>query len=273
MPSTTKLYGPTYIGGKSAASPTGTGKWIASMLPWDADGTYAEPFAGMCGVLLQRRPMRWEWANDLDDVVVNWWEVVRDQPDELSYAIHNTPRSQTVYEESVRVARDLTEPPIRRALAFLVIQQQSTFPGRNGWMPGYTDTSEDWRRDMHHRTRLLCDRLRNVQLTNENATETLARLADQDNAIIYCDPPYAGTFSPYGANVEHDELARALLAQKGRAMISGYGDEWDDLGWERHERVTFTPTAAGSLTNDTERTEVAWANFDVANRGQQALPL
>ena len=82
---TEALRGLKWVGGKSAASALGTGKWITSLLPYDR--TYAEPFAGMCGVLLQRFPSAEEIVNDLDERVVNWWRVVRDRPDEIQRLI------------------------------------------------------------------------------------------------------------------------------------------------------------------------------------------
>ena len=268
------LRGPGYLGGKNPASPTGTGRWIHSLLPWDVDGIYAEPFAGMLGVLLQRRPQRWEIANDLDDVVANWWDVVREQPDALAHAIRTTPRSQRVYERAVATQGEGS--PVWRALAFLIVQNQSSFPGRLGWSPSFLpNIGEDWRRGMDDLMERLTVRLRNVQLTCEDALRTLKRLEVEDHAIIYCDPPYADTHQgQYRVGIDHGALRAALLAQKGRVLISGYGDEWDDLGWARHARDTFSPTAAyGSKDGGGWRTEVAWANYDIEDSGEQGLLL
>lgn len=69
------LYWP---GGKSGNG-AGVGRWIADQLPWRYSSCYVEPFAGMLGVLLQRKPVQTEIVNDSDERVVNWWRVVRDR--------------------------------------------------------------------------------------------------------------------------------------------------------------------------------------------------
>ena len=57
-----------------------------------------------------------------------------------------------------------------------------------------------------------------------------------------------------------DALTEALLAQRGRVAVSGYGDEWDHLGWQRHERTGhMRDHRPGSYT---VRTEVVWTSYD-----------
>ena len=67
----------TYYGGKRGY---GKAEWIASFLPWHSDSCYVEPFAGMAGVLFARQPVKVEVLNDLNQRVVNWLRVVRDEP-------------------------------------------------------------------------------------------------------------------------------------------------------------------------------------------------
>ena len=107
-----------WVGGKSAYAATGTGKWIAGLLPPPgAAYSYIEPFAGMLGVLLQRQPARREIANDLDGDVINWWRVVRDYPAELGELLDWTPGwSAAMFEEAV--ANLNHEDPIYRAYYF-----------------------------------------------------------------------------------------------------------------------------------------------------------
>ena len=62
-----KLSALRYYGGKNAQHRTG--RWIASMLPYDKG--YVEPFAGMLGVLLQRRRSAAEMVNDADGNLID----------------------------------------------------------------------------------------------------------------------------------------------------------------------------------------------------------
>ena len=61
--------------------------------------------------------------------------------------------------------------------------------------------------------------------------------------MVYVDPPYDNTIGTEGAyrhGVDRDALLDVLRVQRGRVAISGYGDEWDALGWERHEYETVS---------------------------------
>ena len=56
--------------------------WLLPLLP--ATPYYVEPFAGSGAVLFNRQPSSVETYNDLDGEVVNFFRVLRGQPDELA---------------------------------------------------------------------------------------------------------------------------------------------------------------------------------------------
>ena len=76
-----------YWGGKNPNWKYGTGSWIAEMLPYER--LYVEPFAGMLGILLQRKKSPMEVVNDLDGLIYSYWKCVRDYPNELGYKLIN----------------------------------------------------------------------------------------------------------------------------------------------------------------------------------------
>ena len=84
-----------YYGGKRGY---GIAEWIASYLPRNSDSCYVEPFAGMAGVLFARQPAKPEALNDLNRRVINWWRVVRDQPEEFGWRVEMTPKSRVEYQ-------------------------------------------------------------------------------------------------------------------------------------------------------------------------------
>ena len=274
VPAVNALRGLGWVGGKSGVSPTGTGRWIAGMLPVDAE-CYCEPFAGMCGVLLQRQPAQQEIVNDLDERLVNWWRVVREQPDELSWLISNTPNSRVEFERALRDLDDQTHSPLERALDFTIVAGQSLAgAGRKGgsaWgvsVSGQREGYRDWRKGIERRLHLLAERMRYVQLENRDAVDVLARMAKEDAAVVYVDPPYANTYGTsgvYAHDVDRVALTDALRAQRGRVAVSGYGDEWDCLGWERCEHRAYATLA--HTGNSTARTEVLWTNFAPVRQG------
>lgn len=101
--------------------------------------------------------------------------------------------------------------------------------------------------------------MRNVQVLHRDALSILERLAAVDTASIYCDPPYRATENdPYAVDVDRDRLRSLLLEQKGAVAISGYGDEWDSLGWSKWE---FSVLFSASNGESSARAHSVWLNF------------
>jgi len=261
-PATGQLRGLPYYGGKNPLAPARTGAWIASLLP--ITKVYVEPFAGMFGVGLQRPAVSSEIYNDRDDRVVTWWRAVRDHPDEFARLVEATPHSR---QEFVRALERLDHPELlERALAVHIVLAQGMMSGTNNvaanfWYASWSGRAGNplWPLE---RVRALALRMQSVQLECRDAAEILERTVKIPDAVIYCDPPYADTDTEhYRFEVEdRDRMAELLARQQGFVAISGYGDEWDRLGWRRHERrkrLLFKPDKAGG-----RRIEVLWTNYD-----------
>ena len=253
-----------YHGGKGFGRNRRVGDFAAQALP--NRGTYAEPFAGMLGVLLRREPTRCEIVNDLDALVVNWWRCVRHQADELHRQVWAMPMSETEFADS---ARRLDEAPplsehghLPTALAFYTVTQFSILHSASGEMRRPNSFA------VHYRNQIsavppsiirLNERIRNVQILNRDALSILERLAPVEDASIFCDPPYAETENkPYAVSVDRDRLADLLRAQRGAVAISGYGEEWDGLGWTKREFPCLFSNSGGGVT---ERSHSVWTNF------------
>ena len=253
-----------WYGGKQSKA-----EWLYSLIPWRKDSLYCEPFGGMAGLLCYRAPVKCEIFNDLDGRIVNWWRVVRDQPEELGRLIEGMPHSETEYRKACKTVIDESATGLERALAFYVVANQGAVRGGagTGWkMEWVNGDISHWRSG---RVAILAERLRDVQLFCRSAEKILARTSGLDHAVIYADPPYmtADTSVYAVCEVNVPALSDLLLAQRGQVAISGYDDEWQHLGWQRHELETVF---SGSPTFSSEpRTEVLWTNYDAV----QATPL
>ena len=265
-------------GGKSAAAPTGTGRWVAGLLPADRDVAYIEPFAGMLGVLLQRPPSKVEIVNDADRSIVNWWLTVRHQPEALARALDATPSSRvlTGLARARGAERDGADDPpphgdLEWAADWAVMCCCTLGALGDDWARRQSVSSPGLPiRLAGPRIAPLAARLANVQLECGDAVSILEWTAGNERAVIYADPPYRGIDGYYGAGVDHDALDAALLAQRGRVAVSGYPGDRDALeaaGWERHERRCHQ-TMAGVLASPQDpRTECAWTNYDPPGQG------
>ncbi len=262
-----------YFGGKHPR--TRRGKWISATIgPTPPRFSYIEPFAGMLGVLLSRPPACIELANDANGWVISWWRAVRDHPDEFGRLIAATPRSRALYEEAVETVKagPCSGEQLRDALAIHICVEQGMthgpVPTRGAWSVCFSGANgstgiEGWTRE---RVAALAARLRRVQLECRDACAIMERTRRTANAVIYVDPPYrTANTSPYGEaarRIDWGRLADLLAAQPGRVAVSGYGDEWDALGWHRSELADrHRPIGAQAGAPASPRCEVLWTNF------------
>lgn len=79
-----------YFGGKITIGPL-----IAQLLP--PHEHYVEPFAGSLAVLLAKKPSPHETVNDLDDMLMTFWRVLRDRPADLERVCGLTPHSRAEF--------------------------------------------------------------------------------------------------------------------------------------------------------------------------------
>ena len=274
-----KLGGLGYYGGKSVLASTQTGAWITSLLPWSSSQLYVEPFCGMLGVLLQRRPALIEIVNDVNCDVVNWWRAVREAPAVFGRLLDATPSSRA---EFIAAAAQLAHWPrptldkpvdLERARLFHVLLAQGRMSGdsvgKSSWTVNYHRRPIGWSSD---RVAALAARMEHVVLEQRDACDILWRVARHPHTLVYCDPPYrTANNEPYrAAEVDWAMLTDALLAQEGQCAVSGYGSEWDHLtGWHRHEFETYCAAATATGQTAPPRTEVLWTNYDPPARPLQ----
>ena len=259
-----KAIGLPYYGGKNPRRKVGP--WIASMLPHDKKGTYVEAFAGMAGVMLCRPPCNREILNDADGHLVNWWLMVRDFPDELGELLENTPMSAELY---YKYYEDLTKgagyiaDPMERAVAYTVCIEQGLAHGlgRRHWAPrGPTTAHKTGRKKI----KALANRMREVIIEHCDAVRCVNKHKHREDTVLYLDPPYHSTKSNdiYKEQaVDVDALSKVAAECKGFVAISGYGKEWDHLGWERKElkaKAFVINPKTGGKTKD--KIEVLWHN-------------
>lgn len=249
-------------------------EWLLSLLP--SAHHYCEPFGGSAAVLLNREPSAVETYNDIDGEVVNFFRVLREQKDDLIYAIGMTPFAREEFMEAIRTnghGYDLS--PLERARRFFVRARQvrtglaqTASAGR--WAnclqtsrAGMAGAVSRWLGSVEG-LEWIAARLLRVQIENDLAVEVIQRY-DSPQTLFYCDPPYPhdsrGDSKAYQyemTDLEHMALHEVLSQVKGKTAISGYhGTLMDALykDWNVHEEGS---KKAHSVK--TERTEVLWTN-------------
>jgi len=248
--------------------------WVIRHLP--PHSVYVEPFGGSAAVLLQKQPSYLEIYNDLDDGLVEFFRLLRDNPFCLIRAITLTPFSRREME----IARMRALDPLERARRLYVLAWQGRggeragTGGRPSWL--YQRNAKRGGRNVDYWTRtehlwLAAERLRHVQIECDDALDVIARY-DSPETLFYLDPPYPHhtrgshpvSYAHEYSDDDHHRLADILHTIAGAAAISSYPSPLYDELYSDWERIQ---TRARTQSHET-RTEVLYISPRAANAGR-----
>lgn len=239
---------------------------IVALMP--SHRSYLEPFFGSGAVLFNKPPSAIETVNDIDGDIVNFFRVLRDQPEQLAEAISLTPYAREVFEDS-HANRGSSD--FDRAYRFAIRSKMG-----HGFK---TYQKTGFKVDVYARERSYCvgcwnrlpgdlleaaARLKKVQIENRPALDLIRRF-NHENVLIYADPPYlletrgGKQYRHEMSDQDHLVLLEALKQHKGSVILSGYPSEMYDrelCGWSVIHRTSYNQNAD-------QRTEVLWCNFEI----------
>lgn len=258
----------TYFGGKQRLA-----RQIVALMP--PHRVYLEAFAGGGAILFAKPRADREVLNDLDGRVTRFWRVVRDHPEELARVIETTPYSRAEWEDcrASQLGLHLIEDDIDAARRFLVYIDQSfsrqgsgwsspsiLFDRRGRWQPGV------WQ-NLPAKIVAAARRLSGVALERYDALDLIPRY-DQPDAVIYCDPPYAGPHrlapnKQYAVDDAENLWPRLVEVLRGveraAVILSGYPCEAAEaLGWECLPVTAASAISARSGRQLTSAPERLW---------------
>jgi DNA adenine methylase len=231
---------------------------------------YVEPFAGGLSVLLAKPPSALETVNDLDQDLITFWRVLRDQPDDLARVCGLTPHSRAEHQASYDRPEDMADLERARRIWVQLTQGRPGTLRKTGWRfhadaAGTTMGMPAYLAGYLSRMAPAAARLANVSLECRPGIDVIAAYS-HPTTLLYVDPPYLretrtgmGYRHEMPDEAEHRELAEALNATSAMVVLSGYRSSlYDELyrDWYVHE-ISAT-TGQGSVWK--ERTEVLWSN-------------
>ena len=249
--------------------------FILPNLPNDALH-FCDVFGGSAAVLVNREPARVETYNDLDSELVNFFETLRNQSENLIKAISLTPFSREELVKACQVEPNLSQ--LERARRFYVRARQTrtglaqtSSEGR--WAhcvltsrAGMAGAVSRWLGAIDGLPEVV-QRLQRVQIENVPALEAIERY-DTDSTLFYVDPPYVhgsrGDSCAYMhemSDAEHVELAELLNSIRGKAAVSGYRTDLYDNLFSQWIRVDAPVKKCNSSKK--ERQECLWLNYSL----------
>lgn len=253
-----------YYGGKQRIA-----AWIVATFPDHLH--YVEPFAGGLSVLLAKEPSKLETINDLDETLVTFWRVLRDQPEALMRVCALTPHSRTELDLCRQPMAGLADMEIARRVWSQLVQGRAGRRTRTGWRY-YIDrtatgaTMATYLRGYVERMPPASARLASVQLECMPALEVIGRYGRAPEVLLYVDPPYLSStrrslqyVHEMHTEGEHTELAEALNGTAA-AVVLGYRSPLYDRLYADWDTVEI-PASTQQAGNDARRVEVLWTNF------------
>jgi DNA adenine methylase len=257
---------------------------IVATLP--RHNAWVEGFCGSAAITLAKAPAPIEVINDKNGEIVNLFEQIRNNRDELCRMVTFTPYSREEFLNCREAVLDAT--PLERARRFLV-STMMTVNGTVGNRTGFSFSSSFARSGMEARVsrwnnlpeRLaeVTERLRHVRIENRDARELLEMFVKRPATLVYLDPPYF-VKREYRYVIDandrsfHEELLALCCKAKCMILLSGYDTPlYNETllprdGWTRTAIETHTRDTTGK---DYARTEVVWHNghFEKAVRSSR----
>lgn len=213
-----------WVGGKSRLREV-----IVSLLPQHS--CYVEPFAGAAWVLFAKPPSDVEVLNDKDDELINFFRVLKAQPDELIASFEWELVSKSEFDRLAELdPLQLTD--VQRAHRFYYIIMAG-WGGELNYPRFQTSISDGGHgnrligalKHLQQRLKPVHERLKTVIIENRDWEECIDRY-DRAKTIMYIDPPYPGNKCNYKHNMQdwsdHRRLAGRLAQAQCRWILSSY---------------------------------------------------
>jgi DNA adenine methylase len=214
----------TYYGGKQ--------KLVSTILPMFPEHLlYNEPFCGGAALFFSKPPSEMEVLNDLNQELINFYSVMKQDFISLQKKIAITLHSRMQHKDAgVIYNNPHLFNSLDRAWAVWVLASQSFASMIDGtW--GYDKSKNTTTKKIINKgvqfTEEYAIRLQNVQL---ECTDALYIIRSRDNkqAFHYCDPPYYNSdCGHYGGYSIHDfeALLKVLAEVEGKFLLSSYPSE------------------------------------------------
>ncbi len=258
-----------WVGGKSRLR-----KYIISILP--SHTCYVEPFGGAAWVLFGKERSDVEVLNDIDQELINFFRVVKTQPEEFIHTFDLALVSRAEFERLAEL--DLASATsLERAHRFYYL----IMAGWGGELdyPRFQTSIQDGGhgnrligalKGLRQRIEPVHERLKTV-IIECLPWEGLIERYDRDGTVFYLDPPYPGNGCNYYHNMrdrrEHELLAGRLRKAKAKWILSSYDapevhEMYDDYYITPIRAFSGMQTKKKRGSTRVENVEVLITNYD-----------
>lgn len=255
----------SYYGGKQ--------KMLRHILPLiPPHHLYCEPYCGGAAVYFAKEPSKVEVINDLNEELINFYQVVQDHFRDLKKMVKGTLHSRKLHMMAWGIyCQPQQYDRVTRAWATWVLSTQS-FASQLSSSWGYDRVKGSIAIKVANKKRQfteeLCQRLERTQIECRDAIDVI-RAFDCPEAFHYLDPPYPNTNQAHYKGFDMNDLKMlldALVGIKGKFLLSNYPqtiiEEYSQkYGW-LNKRFKM-PLSASKKSVRTTKIEVLTANYEI----------
>ncbi len=276
-----------YFGGKQYLT-----KKIIELMPHHI--YYLEPFFGAGSVFFAKKPAKYEFINDIDEDLYNFYKVLRDpeKVKEFQRRCSLTLYSRSEYDHARQKYEDEDyDDDIDQAHVFYILANQSFSGGIvNSWSLDVSNLKGSLAfKNKNEKILNIHKRLQNVQIECKDffdVWETYVEVweSKEFSAFVYLDPPYVaetrrgGKYQNEFSTKDHERLIETIIDSKVKVMVSGYENEiyreLEKSGWNRIDmdvpaysagRTRHTGILGEGVMKEKNqmRKECLWMNYDV----------
>ncbi len=256
----------TYYGGKISM--------INDILPLIPKHTiYVEPFVGGGAIFWSKSPSKVEVLNDYNDMVVNFYRVLKHDFKKLRTYIKETTYARMTYKYALSIYHvPHLYTPIQRAWAFWVLTSQGFSSQIGSWSYGLIPkkTKAFYNKKLTFGEEL-ANRIENVQIECNDALKVIAS-RDTADTFNYIDPPYVGANQGhYGGYTEihFEALLQVLSNIKGKFLLSSYDspllEQYTTQNNWHTKRFIKSVVANKTKGKRGKKVEVLTANYELPN--------
>jgi len=250
--------------------------------------TYVEPFGGGGSILLLKPRSKNEIYNDLDDEIVNVFQILRDE--EAAARLIKLLRMTPFSRAEMLLAWEECEDPVEKARRTITRSQmgfgsagatkaRTGFRGLDNAESSFSSPAKQWDELPNHLD-AITKRLKGTVLENTDASHLIDR-TDGPNTLFYLDPPYMmdtrssmkGGLKYYRHEMtdrDHEQLLEKVLTLKGKVVISGYASVLYQDMLKEFTKHTFE-SRASSKKGTVMREECVWISPNALDNGLFAI--
>ncbi len=241
--------------------------WIVKHFPDDYEQyDYLEPYCGSASILLGKSPVedgKMEILNDTDLGIIRIFQALRDEPKYFISKIRRTTFSERVFNKELKKNEEgKFKDYIDEAANEFILRRMSRGGDKKIFArPRGEELGIKTWKEIASSLNPIAKRVQNTFIFNKPAIQTIAAF-NEDNTLLYCDPPNASESSDVGENEmaidEHEILAKQLNKFHGKVILSGYPSTLYKRLYEEWRCVRRkTPKQKGKKI----KTETIWLNY------------